>query len=291
MRTSGTLDARKWETDYEIPQPSVMPFYVGERWHEERRLDSAHMHHGVEFGAITSGVMHLYVGGDMHTLHAGDCYFLNGMTPHGGIRPADSRCHIIYCRLSTQALLWIPPPENGYSLLGLFLSGEGGPILKGLRQALPLFQAAARFYVPGDLSALSRSWASVVQVLDLLRTAAHDRDRGSQRTDTRLRDPAVAHAIQYIYSRFNEDFSLTQLAAHCGVSLSLLCHRFKQALGCSPIHYRNLIRIDHAMRRIVTTDDPIETIAFDCGFSSLSFFRDLFKRCNGHPPAFYRSAK
>ena len=65
---------------------------------------------------------------------------------------------------------------------------------------------------------------------------------------------------------------------------------FKEFTGCSPMEYRNTIRLEHAKELLTDTDLFIEEISQRVGFASNVYFCDAFKSKVGLSPSQYRKA-
>jgi len=63
---------------------------------------------------------------------------------------------------------------------------------------------------------------------------------------------------------------------------------FKKAFGSTLSEYINEERIAHAQRKLITTDVSIASIAFECGFNSISWFNATFKKINDCTPRVFR---
>ena len=82
---------------------------------------------------------------------------------------------------------------------------------------------------------------------------------------------------------------LQDLADRCHVSASHVYHLFKKTLGMTPTQYINEIRIEKAASKIRHSDMKLDEIACITGFSSTSYFREVFKAHTGITPAQYRA--
>ncbi len=96
-------------------------------------------------------------------------------------------------------------------------------------------------------------------------------------------DPAVEAAIRFIKAHLTEELSL-QIVAQ-GVSLSpIYFHNlFKKTVGMTLHSYIEQQRIKKAIDLLLTTDHSLTRIAYECGFSSQSYFSYAFKRKIGIP--------
>ncbi|MBI4979302.1 MAG: helix-turn-helix transcriptional regulator [Spirochaetes bacterium] len=94
----------------------------------------------------------------------------------------------------------------------------------------------------------------------------------------------VQEAVQYIESHYLTDFSNSQLAARCNLSESRFYTLFKDSTGCTPIEYKNKVRIKHAMGFLVTGTNTVEWISEYLNFSSPAYFRKVLKMVAGKTP-------
>ncbi|YCA13389.1 helix-turn-helix transcriptional regulator [Bacillus sp. AK128] len=63
---------------------------------------------------------------------------------------------------------------------------------------------------------------------------------------------------------------------------------FQENIGTSPAKYINALRIEKAKEQLKRTNHGITSIAFECGFGSLSTFERAFKRIYHCSPQEFR---
>ena len=102
--------------------------------------------------------------------------------------------------------------------------------------------------------------------------------------------PAVRACLHYMENNFSKQISLDTLCPIAGYSKPHLLRIFKQELGCSPHDYLTTVRINNAKLRLTESDLPLSAISLECGFSSDSHFKTLFKKETGLTPGRYRNA-
>ncbi|WP_182201445.1 helix-turn-helix domain-containing protein [Paraliobacillus salinarum] len=98
----------------------------------------------------------------------------------------------------------------------------------------------------------------------------------------------IAQAKQYIDQYFKEDISLNKLSQLTHLNKFYLSHAFKDALGQTPIDYVNHRRIEEAKVLLLTTDYMISQIATIVGYSSQTYFSEVFKKYELQSPTKYR---
>lgn len=95
---------------------------------------------------------------------------------------------------------------------------------------------------------------------------------------------------QYLNEHFKEDITLQTLSELTYLNKYYLVHSFKNYKGVSPINYLIQIRINEAKHLLETTNYSIAKIATQSGFSSQSYFSQIFKRMTNMTPNDYRKA-
>lgn len=105
-----------------------------------------------------------------------------------------------------------------------------------------------------------------------------------------LRDPVVGPALAALHADPSRTWTTEVLAAESAVSRATLARRFTQVVGESPGSYLTRWRMDLAARRLRDTDDPIDVIAQEVGYTSVFAFNRAFRRAREVPPGRFRTA-
>lgn len=109
-----------------------------------------------------------------------------------------------------------------------------------------------------------------------------------EKNTPRRMNQSVAFVKHYINQNFRDPITLDLLADVGNINKYYLVHIFKENIGISPIVYLNQVRIKEAKTLLETTDFSLAEIASFSGFSSQSFFSQVFKRETGQTPSYYR---
>lgn len=105
-------------------------------------------------------------------------------------------------------------------------------------------------------------------------------------------DSRIMAAIEYITLNYNREISIQELAAISNMSTSHFHSCFKDALGVSPIKYKNKICINRAILYLISDNKKtIDEIAELTGFESDIYFRRVFKEVTGMSPRDYKKNK
>ena len=87
----------------------------------------------------------------------------------------------------------------------------------------------------------------------------------------------------------HDDWRTDALAAQAGVSQRSLSRLFRASLDVSPADFVERVRVDLARRKLLETDETVETVAFGCGFGSLRRMDRAFARTISVSPTAFRA--
>jgi transcriptional regulator GlxA family with amidase domain len=96
--------------------------------------------------------------------------------------------------------------------------------------------------------------------------------------------------LHWLAANGHRELTLTDLAARAALSPRSLTRKFREQTGTTPLQWLARARVRRAQELLETTDRPVEQLAFDVGFTSLTSFRDRFRRVVGTTPQAYRRA-
>lgn len=97
-----------------------------------------------------------------------------------------------------------------------------------------------------------------------------------------------ALAKRYIDSNYAQNITLDTLAEITHINKYYLAHSFASCIGQSPISYLSAKRLQASMDLLINTNHSIAQIASSTGFSSQSYFSQIFKKSVGMAPQQYR---
>ncbi len=102
-------------------------------------------------------------------------------------------------------------------------------------------------------------------------------------------NPKILQAKSEIEKRFSDDsFNINKLADLLSVNTSYLRREFKKVYSISPISYLKNIRLQSAVSMLVSNYYSIKDIAQKCGYSSPSYFIQVFHKSKGCSPQKYK---
>ena len=124
-----------------------------------------------------------------------------------------------------------------------------------------------------------------ILIIRLMRTTSLSVQSGPQ---TVSGNRQCAFVRRYIDLHFKEPLTLEQLSGEAHMNKYYLSHAFKREYGVSPINYMISRRIEESKYLLTETDLSMSQIAQLLGFSSLSYFSQVFRRTQSVSPKEYR---
>ena len=100
----------------------------------------------------------------------------------------------------------------------------------------------------------------------------------------------ILQLLQTVRVRLDDDVSLEALAARAGWSPFHFHRAFRRVVGETPKQYTPRRRLARAAARLLSTSDPVLSIATSAGFASHEVFTRAFRRQFGCTPSAYRAS-
>ena len=91
--------------------------------------------------------------------------------------------------------------------------------------------------------------------------------------------------LLYIEKNYQKKLTLSKIARKHGISVSKLSHNFKNEFGCTIFEHIINLRLSRARSMLMmNSNNKINDVALDCGFSDSNYFRKMYKQKYGVPP-------
>lgn len=260
--------------------PSTLPYlnasliYISASRYENDWQSIPHIHHFSELIYVTSGQGHFLVEGEKYSVAKRDLVILPPDLEHTEYSSPSSPLEYIVMGIEGITIQNIAETE-AFSICRFETDAELLPVLE-----LLLSEAE------GQKENCGPACQALLQLL-LIRIFRRKRLNPSPFTAKKMtRECSLVK--RYLDSNYNEAVTLDQLAALAHMSKYYLVHAFTRYTGLSPINYLNARRIEVSCGLLTTTNHSIAQIASLVGFSSQSYFAQVFKRYRGESPAQYR---
>lgn len=98
----------------------------------------------------------------------------------------------------------------------------------------------------------------------------------------------ISNIYNYIMKHYNQDITLEQVAAAAYMTPQAFCRYFKKHTRVTFVSFLNEIRINEACKKLLDGSyDSVSSVAFNCGFNSITNFNRVFKSTIGKSPREY----
>ncbi|HEY1007583.1 MAG TPA: AraC family transcriptional regulator [Sphingobacteriaceae bacterium] len=259
-----------------------------------RMYNQWHYHAEIELVCILSGSGTIFIGDGLRTFSEGDIFLIGSNLPH--LTRSDIQYYDADLDLISEAIVihfkpavfgpgFLDLPENEpiRSLLnasshGLAVTGEARKRLQGMIAGIRYSRGCSRVI-------------ALLQILELLSDAAglDVISRHAFRTAFNGSDEHRLNRIyQYTLNNFVREITLKEIADIIHMTPHSFCRYFKSRTNKRYSAFLLEIRISHACKLLIETEESIALICYESGFTNCSNFNRHFRKLTGHTPLEYR---
>lgn len=273
------------------PNPAL-PIYV--RRGNLRELSGmaalCHWHEDVELLMPYRGYLSYNINGAQVTIPEGSGIFINARNMHYGYSDDGTDCEYVCVTFRPHLLCINEELTNRYVLpilsdsafthvLLMPSNGNQGDILNIIKQLDALYQERPLGFEMQAMGLLFDLWQNLFQAA---RQAVPETAADSSHI------PILKRMLEFIRTHYAERITLDQIAAAGGVCRSSCCQMFKKHLGRTPNDYLNSFRLEKGVELLKGSSMSVTEIADLCGFSSSSYFTEMFSKRKGCSPTAFR---
>jgi AraC-like DNA-binding protein len=247
-----------------------------------------HYHPEYELTFILKGEGKRLVGDTYEVFKAGDTVLLPPLLPHTWIsdKPQKGNCLAIvikFSQTSMEQLCQLPELASFKKLLTTAARGLQFTSPK-LKEVVPLLKLLLQGDALTKLTSLLQVLHTITQATAVPIASVLCKPLKGNENQQRLNT-----IFRYVEKEFRSTISLKKAASLIHLSESAFCKYFKRASGKTFSDYTNDIRIANACELLIETDKPINEIALQSGFESLSYFNRVFLAKKKQRPREYRN--
>ena len=249
----------------------------GARWH---------YHRAMELTFVLRGASTCFVANRLQKFAAGELFGLGENIPHYWHHPRGSEGLSIMLEFPAEHGIW-----EFSEMKSLRLLAERA--LRGLSVVGPAGKRVCRNVE--DLSEM-RGLQRLGGLFQLLHAVLHTEPRDARLitaqpfdlTGINEQEEAIRRALSYIHANYREEIHLPDLLDLTGMSRATFTRLFLRYAGACFSTRLNEVRLQAVCRELIGNSKAVSSIAFDHGFTQLSFFNRLFRRETGLCPSDYR---
>lgn len=283
------------KADFSMPFSFPVRIYETDLEQKPFRVNNWHWHEELQFCAVVSGALQITVQNETYKLQTGDGIFINSgyihMTKAEGEDPARYLCLNIHPHLFS--FFHGSVMEQKYFL----------PYIRDEKfQAAPLFPSC--LWQKEILKLERELWETLrekregyeletyIHIMEMWKLLVlHIKPSGPAAADAPEKQKEIKQILQYIHKNFGRRILLEELAAEVHLSREGCCRLFKKMLNCTIFDYLMEYRIQKSMEFLEMTDFSVTRIAYDTGFSSVSYFIRRFGERLHMTPGEYRKSR
>ena len=254
-----------------------------------------HRHEEIQIAWIQQGEGTLVVGNSMHVFHPNEIYFLGPNIPH--IFKSDPSYFLPNSEKIIHSLSIFFNP-NGEKLAPLFNLPELKTVQSFLQRSQNGFKIPAVAFAEISecmLQIINTSGVDqLVYFLQLLKSLSNLTELNPLATDTHTQTVSdyegmrIGAIYNYIIQNYDRDLSLEEVSEHANMTPHAFCRYFKKHTRSTFITFLNEVRVNEACKMLINgTYSGIATVAFNCGFNSVTNFNRVFKTIIGTSPREY----
>ncbi|HAE17046.1 MAG TPA: hypothetical protein DCG51_10935 [Erysipelotrichaceae bacterium] len=249
-----------------------------------------HWHQDVELTYVVKGTSELEVAGRQYTIHAGDGYFVNARQIHTG-RSSERdficvRIHpILLCANEYIEQTFVLPVINDPAMAFVHLSHNIPWQKEILDMILHIYEQDR---ADADTLPLTIQ-SSIFAIWKLL--YEHRSTDEIKKVPESHHMTSLKRMIGYIQENYQNRITLKQIAESGNVSASTCNNIFNTLIHQSPVRFLLSCRLNNSTKMLKETDMTVTEIAGQCGFSSASYFTEMFHREYGMTPVDFRKAE
>ena len=265
--------------------------FLVRKFEEQRFSAPYHFHPEYELTLITEGFGKRYVGTNMQDYFPGDMVLLGSNLPH--CWKTEDKAEILY---SESIVIQF---KHDFMGTGFF----DKPEMKLIQQLLNNSKHGIQFTddtasireLIAELPNENNSFNKFLSTLKILHQLALHSDfvlLDQQNTYPELsltERERINAVIAYIVENFQNNISLTDVAATANMTTPAFCKYFKKISRKTFIEAVTDYRIDFALKQLVHTEKSIAQIGFESGFNDISNFHKTFKARMRLSPLNYRN--
>jgi len=247
----------------------------------------SHWHDDFEFILVTKGSMFYYINGKSVFLETGDAVFVNSRRLHSSFAPGGNECEYI-CFLVHPTLLCASSYIEEKYILPIIGGGVDYLTLSGKSEeaadALRIIREAYNLMTEDDFELKIQKiifdlWYEIYKLTD-------DSPRAIVPQNYHL--SALKAMIEFINKHYNEKITLEQIGRAGGFGETSCCRIFKKYTNKTPLNFLIDHRLQKGIELLLSTDLTVTEISTQTGFSSPSYFSEMFKKSYGCSPREYK---
>ena len=235
-----------------------------------------HRHNYMELFYIVGGKGQFLIEDQLHPVDASNLVIINPNVPHTEVSLNAQPLEYIVLGIEGIEIAAGEDFNGKYNILDYFESAEVSSCLRNILREMEQKNAGYKDICQAYMEILL---IRLMRTMDLSTTTTPQSVVGNRQ---------CAAVKRYIDVHFKEALTLESLAGEAHMNKFYLSHTFKKEYGISPINYMISKRIEESKYLLSETDLSLSQISQLLGFSSPSYFSQVFHRTQEISPMEFR---
>ena len=255
--------------------------------HKHNVLVTEHWHDETEIIFMRKGILNVRVNNKEYISKPGEVFFINSGELHGFCGENVEYFAFVF---DMKALSFLDEDYIQQKFLSPIINGKIRFFhhIQADEQQLEAFFRMLALNSEKPMAYMLGTKAALLQIIGMLIDkglyAEHD-------FEPNVESELLKRIISYINQRYSEHITLAEISAEFNMSPKYFCRFFKNSFNKTFTEYVNTVRVERAMKLLISKDMSITEAALECGFSNMSYFTRTFKRICGYTPRFYLKSK
>lgn len=251
-----------------------------------KELFSLHWHEHIEIILVLEGWLDIEIENEPFRFSAGEIAVINPRCLH--VCPNFERTTKLYCLMADMDIFrsryvdtsderYINPLVEGKVSFRTKIEDDES-LRELIRKCYMIFSKEEKAY---QLQVKSCLFALIYK---LFRDYEYENINDPRKRFVPVARERVNAILSYVDDHYAEKIRLEDLVDVVHINKFYICKIFQQCTGKTLLNYINIVRVQKAVEKLITSNDPVTDIAFSVGFQDINYFSRIFKRVMGVSP-------
>ena len=248
---------------------------------------AAHVHKAVELLYVKNGSYTVLLDGVEYEIEKGDLVLFCSNAIHHVFTKNLPENEYYVIKISPAFFLQFSTQEEGAEYVMRFAINRKGSKSIWTREELegtPLYAALQSLIAEHEGKKYASQVATKLKIMELLVEILRSDSPADEKTPHNQTAALIYNTMVYVRNHYAEDMDERELAKSLGMSYSYFSQIFRKMTSMNFTQYLNHVRITESEKFLLNTNLSITQIASMVGFSSTSYYIEIFKKEKGISP-------
>ena len=253
-----------------------------------------HRHEEIQLTWIQEGEGTLVAGNTMHMFHSGEIYFLGANMPHlfksdpsyfreDSTKTIHATTIFFNPKGRLGSLFEFPEMKHVRSFLGQFNNGFKIP-----NRTFSEISSKINNILEKDGIEQFLEFIELLKIMSSLEGLEPLTVDASPKVFNDNEGMRIANIYNYIIQNYNKQLTLEEVAEQAFMTPHAFCRYFKKHTRHTLVSFLNKVRVNEACKLLINgSNNGISSVAYSCGFNSITNFNRVFKSVTGLSPRSY----